>query len=539
MITRRKAMQLLASGVPAALAFRIGNATPFLRQDTQPYVPLIEDGPFKGTRESLSHYAVPKWFGEAKFGIWAHWGPQSAAEAGDWYARNIYIQGSRQNKYHVEHYGHPSKFGHKDLIPTWKGDKFDPDLLMSLYKKAGAKYFMSMGVHHDNFDLWNSKHTRWNSVNMGPKKDIVGLWREAARKQGLPFGVSDHLWISYKWFGVSHRSDKEGPLAGVPYDGADPKFADLYHDYNELPAIPPVDFGWNEDGIPESWKQHWFLRIKDLIDNYHPDMIYSDGNIQFEEYGLNIVAHLYNTSEKHLYGFPQAVYTSKRLEDSEAGICVLDVERGLVDKIWPRPYQTDTCIGDWHYNRDITYKTPKRVIDMLVDVVSRNGNLMLNFPLPNSGMLDDRELHILDEITKWMSVNAEAIHATTPWKVFGAGPGTQSSAAPGGFNEGKRQDLTVEDVRFTVKSSDLYAFVMGWPDPVAPQSVVIAPLSTRSPHVSGKIQDVKLLGHRGIILWKQDENGLKIKLPKTKPSDYAVAFRIRGLDVGSRAPYLD
>jgi alpha-L-fucosidase len=528
LITRRKAIKLLAGAAPAALVARAAGASALLSEFAAPQV-RNAPGPFVGTRESLSGYQVPDWFRKAKFGIWAHWGPQSAAEAGDWYARNIYIQGSRQNKYHVEHYGHPSKFGHKDLIPTWKGDKFDPDYLMDLYKKAGAKYFMTMGVHHDNFDLWNSKHTRWNSVKMGPKKDIVGLWHAAARKHGLPFGVSDHLWISYKWFGVSHRSDKDGQLAGVPYDGADPKFADLYHDFSGQPSLPPVDFGWNEDGIPNSWKQHWFLRIKDLIDQYHPDMIYSDGHIPFGDTGLDLVAHLYNVSEKDYGGMPQAVYTSKRREDSDAGMCVFDVERGLVDNIWPRPFQTDTCIGDWHYNRDITYKTPKRVIDMLVDVVSRNGNLMLNFPLPNSGMLDDRELKILEEITKWMSVNGEAIYATTPWKIFGAGPGTQASAAPGGFNEGKRQDLTAEDVRFTVKDLDLYVFVMGWPDAARSQSVVIAPLATNSPHVEDKISNVKLLGHDGKLDWKQDETGLIIQLPEKKPCDYAIAFRILGM----------
>lgn len=523
-------MQLLASAMPAALAARLARALPFFGQAATFPNFRIADGPFKGTLESLSHYVIPEWFGKAKFGIWAHWGPQSAAEAGDWYARNIYIQGSRQNKYHVEHYGHPSNFGHKDLIPTWKGDKFDPDFLMGLYKKAGAKYFMSMGVHHDNFDLWNSKHTRWNSVNMGPKKDIVGLWRDAARKHELPFGVSDHLWISYKWFGVSHRSDKDGPLAGVPYDGADPKFADLYHDYSELIAIPPVDFGWNEVGIPETWKRHWFLRIKDLVDHYQPDMIYSDGNIQFEGYGLGLVAHLYNTSAARHAGLCDAVFTSKRREDSDAGICVLDVERGLVDSIWPRPFQTDTCIGDWHYNRDITYKTPKRVIDMLVDVVSRNGNLMLNFPLPNSGMLDDREMHILNEITKWMDINGSSLYGTEPWGIFGSGPATQIAPGSASFNESNRKDLTFDDVRFTRTRSHLNVFVMGWPDRGSPMEKVIPELGAKSPYVSSKIRYVSILdrGELKTVKWVQDDSALRIQLPEEKPSEYAVCFQVIG-----------
>ena len=229
-ISRRNAITVIA-GAPALLLPRKS-----LAQDVGPE---IEKGPFNGTREALKAYQVPQWFRDAKFGIWAHWGPQSAAEDGDWYARNIYIQGSPQNKDHVARFGHPSKFGHKDICKMWTADKFDPDHLMQLYKKAGAKYFMSMGVHHDNFDLWDSKHQpRWNSVAMGPKKDIVGLWEKAARKQGLRFAVSEHLAYSYLWWTVSHGSDQTGPMAGVPYDGADPQYADLYHEYAKEFLVP-------------------------------------------------------------------------------------------------------------------------------------------------------------------------------------------------------------------------------------------------------------------------------------------------------------
>ena len=351
-LTRRNALGLIAAAPLARL-----------RADA-PAALEIAKGPFAGTRESLAAYRVPEWFRDAKFGIWAHWGPQSAAEDGDWYARGMYIEGSPQYKYHLEHYGHPSKFGFKDIIPTWKGDRFDPDRLVELYKKAGAKYFVSMGVHHDNFDLWNSKHTRWNSVNMGPRKDIVGLFRQAALKQGLKFGVSDHLWISYKWFAVSHASDKQGPLAGVPYDGADPLNADLYHDAASARFAGP-NVEWNDNGIPDSWKHHWFDRIKDLVDQYQPDLLYTDGLLPFEDYGLSQVANLYNLSAARHGGVAEAVYTSKRPEDCETGTCLLDVERGVPDHILPNPWQTDTCVGNWHYQRGATYKTPKTVIDLL------------------------------------------------------------------------------------------------------------------------------------------------------------------------------
>jgi len=417
----------------------------------------IAAGPFRGTRESLQEYQVPAWYRDAKFGIWAHWGPQSAAEAGDWYARNMYIQGQRQYDYHVRTYGHPSKFGFKDVIATWKADKFDPDHLMQLYKKAGAKYFCSMGVHHDGFDLWKSAHQpRWNAFAAGPKIDVVGLFRNAAAKQGLRFAVSEHLSNSYNWFAPSHTSDKTGPLAGVPYDGADPAYADLYHDLPKDYPYDKINSTAMSRNAPDSWKLHYFSRIKDLIDNYHPDLLYTDGGIPFEEYGLSLVAHLYNTNARRHGGLVEAVYTSKRPQDCETGTCVLDLERGVAGGIPPRPWQTDTCVGEWHYNRGARYKTPKRVIDMLVDIVSRNGNLMLNFPLPNSGEPDPAELKIVDEITRWMAVNSEGIYDTRPWKVFGDGPVASAPPAAGrggGFNERNRQDFTADEVRFTSNGS--------------------------------------------------------------------------------------
>lgn len=509
-LTRRSALGLLA-------------AAPALHRRAAAQIAGVElePGKFQGSRESLQSYEIPEWFRDAKFGIWAHWGPQSAPEYGDWYARRMYEEGSRIYKYHVQRYGHPSKFGFKDVIPTWKGEKFDAGHLLGLYKKAGARYFMSMGVHHDNFDLWNSQHTRWNALNMGPKKDIVGLFRQAAQRHGLRFGVSEHLWISYKWFATSHGSDKTGPYAGVSYDGVDPRYADLYH---TLPPDLPAKMTWNADRIPDSWKQHWLLRIKDLVDQYEPDLLYTDGALPFEEYGLSLVAHHYNRSAGRHGGRTQAVYTSKRREDCETGTCVLDLERGIVDKIWPNPWQTDTCIGDWHYNKEVKYKSPKTVIDMLVDIVSRNGNLMLNFPLPSSGELDPEERKILAAITDWMAVNSGAIHDTRPWKIYGDGPGTAAAARDTRFNERNRQALTAEDVRFTAKGSDLYAFVMGWPA----NEALIRPLALNGAQGAGRIRRVELLGHKGPVRWTQDETGLKVAMPPEKPCEHAIALKIEG-----------
>ena len=487
----------------------------------------IEKGPFQATRESLKAYRVPDWFRDAKFGIWAHWGPQSAAEYGDWYARRMYFQGERQYNYHVKTYGHPSKFGFKDVIATWKADQFDADHLMQLYKKAGAKYFCSMGVHHDNFDLWNSKYQpKWNAVAMGPKKDIVGLFRKAALKQGMKFAVSEHLSNSYNWFASAHTSDKTGPLAGVPYDGADPQYADLYHalpkDY-DLSNLTPTGGGAMSRVAPDSWKQLYYRRIKDLVDKYQPDLLYNDGSIVYPDVGYRLVSHLYNVSAKLHGGKVEAVYTSKGRTDCTTGTCVFDLERGVVDQIQPNPWQTDTCIGAWHYKRGVEYKSPKRVIDLLCDIVSRNGNLMLNFPLPNSGELDSQELKILDEITRWMAVNSEGIYGTRPWKIFGDGPSTNPASAPDQrFNENSRKDFTPADVRFTTKGSTLYAFVMGWPG----KEASIPALALGGKNSVPKIRNVELLGHKAKLKWTQDATTLKVELPAEKPSDHAVAFKI-------------
>ena len=486
----------------------------------QDAIPEIEKGPFNGTAEGLREYRIPDWFRDAKFGIWAHWGPQSGVEAGDWYARNMYIETQAQYKYHVEHYGHPSKVGFKDLCPQWKGAEFDPDHLMQLYKKAGAKYFMSMGVHHDNFDLWNSKfQPKWNAVATGPKKDIVGLWRNAARKNGLKFALSEHLSNSYNWLAVSHGADKTGPLAGVPYDGTDPAYADLYHPF---PKDQPIPTQAMSRVAPDSWKLLYFRRIKDLIDNYQPDLLYTDGGIPFNEWGYKLVSHYYNANAKLHGGKVEGVYTSKNRKDCEAGTCALDIERGIANDILPNPWQTDTCIGNWHYKRDIKYKTTKTVVDMLCDIVSRNGNLMLNVPLPNSGKPDDEELKVVEGITKWMAVNGEGIYGTRPWKVSGniAAP----AAGEQGFNERNRKDLTANDVRFTTKGGALYAFVMGWPE----REAAIPTLAVGGKLAVGKIRSVELLGHKGKVKFTQDEAALAVEMPPEKPGEYAITLKIVG-----------
>jgi alpha-L-fucosidase len=240
----------------------------------------LRPGPFNSSVASLETYRTPDWFRDAKFGIWSHWGPQAVAGQGDWYARFMYVPGHPHYDHHVKTYGHPSEFGYKDIIPLWKAEHFDPDALMSKYVAAGAKYFVSMGCHHDNFDLWNSKHHRWNAAVMGPKRDIVGAWRAAARKHGLRFGVSEHLGASYRWWYPNHLYDQFWPKMSVDYDGADPRYADLYHDNRDEPYRGTAETWYTKN---PKFHRIWFRRIRDLVDSYQPDLLYSDGGIPFGE----------------------------------------------------------------------------------------------------------------------------------------------------------------------------------------------------------------------------------------------------------------
>jgi alpha-L-fucosidase len=514
-VSRRSSLKLLGAG--AGLFFLRNLAA------QQQHIPALTPGPFQGTRTSLAGYRIPAWFGEAKFGIWAHWGPQSAIGDGDWYARRMYIEGSDQYKYHLQRFGPQSRIGYKDLVHLFTADRWDPDALIDLYVKAGAKYFFSMGVHHDNFDLWNSKfQPRWNAVSKGPKRDVVGEWAKAARRRNLRFGVSDHLSNSYDWFSPSHLADTEGPYKGLPYDGNDSAFADLYHDYTGEPA----DFARTAKPMgrvaPERWKLQYTRRIKDLLDQHQPDLLYTDGGIPFEEYGLALVAEEYNVSASLHQGRVESLYQSKLESDCATGTCVLDRERGVADGIRAEPWQTDTCIGDWHYKQGMKYKPAKKVIDLLVDIVSKNGNLLLNFPLPASGELDPEERTVLAGITEWMQVNGEGIFGTRPWKVFGEGPAL-SIPAGAGMNEDRKPDLTASDFRFTQKDGEAFVFVQGRPR----EEIAIKSLGRAAQQAPGRVRSVQMLGTEGTLQFHQEDAALLVTPPDRQPDAAAIGVTLR------------
>ncbi|MBW3624583.1 MAG: alpha-L-fucosidase [Armatimonadetes bacterium] len=478
----------------------------------------IKEGPFEPTTESLQQYECPDWFRDAKLGIWSHWGPQAVPMAGDWYARRMYNQGHRQYEHHLESYGHPSETGYKEIIPLWKAEKWDPARLMALYRKAGAQYFVSMAVHHDNFDLWDSKHNRWNAVAMGPKQDVVGEWQAAAKGEGLRFGVSEHLGASFTWFQDSHGSDKEGPLAGVPYDGANPDYQDLYH----WPAEEGDTQWYTTD---PKWHQTWFRRIQDLLDRYGPDLLYTDGPLPFDQVGRSLLAHFYNADRARNDGSLQAVYNCK--EESN-GRWVQDVERGVMDDIREEPWQTDTSIGDWYYNKDWKYRGTDWVIHMLADIVSKNGNLLLNVVQRPDGSLDPEAEQVLEEMSDWMAANGEAIYETRPWVTYGEGP---TRAQGGHFKEDFA--YSARDLRFTTKGDGtLYAIALGWPED---RTLPIRSLA-QGLGAAGRVSGVELLGHSGTLQWNHGPDGLTVHLPDRQPSDYAVTLKIEVDDLHAFKP---
>jgi len=471
----------------------------------------IKEGPFQPSWESLRGYRTPEWFRDAKFGIWSHWGPQSVPKYGDWYARNMYREGEPQYLHHWRVYGHPSEVGYKEIVKQWKAEEFEPERLMKLFKEAGAQYFVAQAVHHDNFDNWDSRYHDWNSVQVGPGKDIVGAWRTAAEKYDLPFGVSEHLERVPQWFAVNKGCDEEGPYAGVPYDGNDSKYEDFY-----LPD-------WEEEKLWSWWGEVWFRRMKDLIDQHRPDLLYSDGARRFKEgircdndLLLSIVAHLYNSKASSSEGMDRAVYTQKDTDPQVYRIGVLDIERGLQSEIDPRPWQTDTSVGNWSYHVSDSYKSPGQVIRTLVDIVSKNGNLLLNLPQLPDGSLDEECRYILDELATWFDVNGEGIYSTRPWEASGEGP----TAREGGSFEEEALDWTEEDFRFTRKEDFLYAFQMKPPE--SKDKIRIKSLARgEAPEVLG----VELLG-KGSLLFEEKEEGLQIQLPEENPTDYVACFRI-------------
>lgn len=494
---------------------------------------LNGEGPYKPSWDSLQQYDVPDWYRDAKFGIWAHWSPQCVPEDGDWYARGMYTEGDEHYKYQLAHYGPPSKFGYKDLCAQWTLLNWEPDELIQRYKNAGARLFISLANHHDGFDAWASKHHPWNAASIGPHRDVVGTWAAAARRQGLHFGVTVHQARNWWWFQTSHGADKSGPLAGMPYDGV-------------MTAADGKDQWWQgldpqrlysakhpQDALPDpSYVKNFYDRVRDLIDQHDPDLLYFDnGLLPLGWAGMNIGAYFYNHNLLTHDGKMEAVLNVKNVPEHLLKTVVADYERGLTSGIMPFAWQSETCIGQWHYQRTLYekegeyggYLPPRDVLHWLIDTVSKNGTFILNIPGKPDGTIDSKEIAILDQIAAWMKINGEAIYATRPWKVYGEGPNQVQS---GSFKGTSISSLGAKDIRFTRnKANDVvYAILLGWPE----GEVRIGSLGRASRTQPGKIEHVALLGTDARVKWKQTTEALEVSLPTipSPASQYGAALRV-------------
>ena len=505
-----------------------------------PIAGLAGQGPFQPTWDSLLQYQFPDWYRDAKFGIWNHWSPQCVPEDGDWYARNMYIPGAptygsqiEQNDYHRAHYGHPSRFGYKDLCAQWTLLNWQPDELMDLYVRAGAKLFVALANHHDGFDTWSSAHHPWNAQNIGPHRDVIGTWAQAARRRGLRFGVTVHQARNWWWFQPAHGADATGPYAGVPYDGhltlADGK-GQWWEGYDPQRLYGPKH---PFDALPDaSYVKNFYDRTRDLIDQHDPDLLYFDNDrLPLGWGGMCVGAYYYNRSQSRHGGRIDCVMTGKNIPDHLQQALVADIERGLSSGILQHPWQSETCIGYWHYLRPLYeepgdfggYMHPGDVIHWLIDTVSKNGTFILNVPGKPDGTIDSKERLILERIGAWMAVNGEAIYATRPWKVYGEGP---HLIRAGSFQGKSIQQLSAEDIRFTRNKAGtvVYAIALGWPE--AP--MLIRSLGTAAATHPGKVTQVELLGSQAKLSWRQAAEGLQVDLTKISPAaDYAAALRIR------------
>ncbi len=470
---------------------------------------------FEANWESLKQYQVPEWFQDAKFGIFLHWGVYAVPAFGnEWYPRRMYMEyrtgaegppASTKDpvfEHHIKTWGPQSKFGYKDFVPLFKAEKWDPNQWADLFQKAGARYVVPVAEHHDGFAMYASSHTRWNSLAMGPKRDIVGELGKSVRQRGMHFGVSSHYAFNRAFY-----TCKDG------WDTCDPSLKDLYGIQKPLTETAPQQF-----------LDHWYARTLEIVENYKPEVLWFDFGMNYPEFQPSLqklAAHYYNRSAEWKQG-PVLQYKTIHKGSFPDGTAVLDIERGKLDNIRKMAWQTDTSIStkSWGYIENDDFKSTDSLVDDLVDIVSKNGCLLLNVGPKADGTIPAQAEQILLEIGQWLKMNGEAIYGTRYWQVFGEGP-TQEAQGHMGERQG-RKPFTAQDIRFTTKGNTLYAIALDWPK----SEMVIHALAAGSKLASKPVRSVQLLGLKEKLQWKQTAEGLVVHMPAAKHGAYAHAFRI-------------
>jgi len=466
--------------------------------------------PYGPSWNSLKTHRTPRWFQEAKFGIYTHWGIYCVPARGPnatWYPYNMYREGTPQNAYHVQTYGDPSRFGYKDFIPQFTAEKFDPDEWADLFRRSGARYAGPVGEHHDGFCMWDTQYSDWSAAKMGPRRDVVGLLEKAIRRQGLKFLVALHH--AENWWFFPHWKKE--------YDTADPAYAGLYGEPHDLDGNVGKEF-FEQTRPSARFLATWQAKIVELIDRYAPDALWFDFGLRGvpDQYKQEFLAYYFNRA--HARG--QEVAVTYKDFDLAPGSGVVDLELGRMHHLTYNEWITDTTIDDgsgWGYLRDTQYKSTSALVHYLVDNVSKNGYLLLNVGPRPDGTLPEQAHELLAGMGRWLEVNGEAIYGTTNWVAFGEGP---TQVAPGAaFNEKKVGGFTAQDIRFTVKDDALYATCLGWPG----AQVTIATLKSLYP---AEIVSVKMLGSPQELKWSLGEAGLTIETPAEKPCEHAYVFKI-------------
>lgn len=523
----------------------------------------IAKGPFEPTWESIekNYPGEPAWLREAKFGIWVHFGPQAAGESGDWYARKLYNSNELAYQNHVKKYGHPSEVGYKEILRDWNPTKLDPEKLTKIYQDAGARFLMIQGVHHDNYDLWNSKYQPWNSVNIGPKRDLIGEWAKACRANGMHYGVTFHHEYTWWWWQTAFGSDKEGPKKGIPYDGNltladgkgkwwegyDPKM--LYGiDLREYKGVndaayskwspPPAGIFSNHLGYAKWYATNWALRMMDVVKHYDPDFIYTDGTVQgpFTGNGTGtglkadamqtVIADFYNRSLERRGEVN--TFSIVKFRNKTNGT-VNTEEFGIPANIKKdQPWIAEAPVGDWFYAPNFTYDSGM-MIRYVIEAIARDGNAALCISLLPDGSMNEESQKMLKEVGNWMRTNGEGVYGSHAWVIPAEGEMVNGKLKmlPGGALSRKHAEFKfdAQDIRFTVgKNNKLYAFCMNVPAPNA--QIKIKSLSTDAKYYGKKVKTVKLLGHKGKLKWKESADGLVINCPKNMPFATAIVFEI-------------
>jgi len=467
----------------------------------------IKSGPFKDSWESLSNYKIPEWYRNAKFGIFIHWGVYSVpAFSNEWYPRNMYQEGSKEFEHHVKTYGPQIKFGYKDFIPMFKAEKFDPDKWGELFLKSGAKYVVPVAEHHDGFQMYNSDLSQWNAYKMGPKRDILLGLSSQSEKQGLIFGVSSHRAEHWWFFDGGMKFDS---------DVKDPKYKDFYGPAHQAPL--KFDDFEEYEGPDQEFLEDWLIRTCELVDKYHPQIVYFDWWINhkvFKPYLKKFATYYYNQAFK----WNKEVVINYKINAFPKNAAVFDVERGQLEGIRDLFWQTDTSISkkSWGYIEDDDYKSADEIIRALVDIVSKNGSLLLNIGPRLDGIIPEEEQNVLIKIGEWLNINGEAIYGTRPWKIFGEGP---SKIKEGSFTDNEIV-FTPQDIRFTMKDENLYVIVMK-----QLHNNIIKVNSLAKGNV--KVNSVTLLRDNRTTKWTQDKQGLTVQIDNQQiSSEYPIVLKL-------------